>query len=37
LFCVSKKTGDVRIVFDYRRLNLITKKLKHPIPNTKDQ
>ena len=31
LFCVPKKTGDVRIVFDYRKLNLITRKLLFPI------
>ena len=35
LFCVSKKTGDVRIVFDYRKLNLITRKMKHPIPDAR--
>ena len=34
IFTVPKKTGDVRIVFDYRKLNEITKKLYHPIPNT---
>ncbi len=36
LFCVSKKTGDIRIVFDYRRLNLITQKLQFPIPRTSE-
>lgn len=35
LFCVPKKTGDVRIVFDFRKLNLICKKLKRPIPDTR--
>ena len=34
LFCVPKKTGDVRVVFDYRKLNLITRKIQHPIPDT---
>ncbi len=32
IFGVPKKTGDVRIVFDYRKLNAITKKIKCPIP-----
>ena len=32
LFAIPKKTKDVRIVFDFRRLNLITKKLHYPIP-----
>ncbi len=32
IFIVPKKTGDVRIVFDYRILNMITEKLFHPIP-----
>ena len=34
IFPVQKKTGDVRIVFDYRKLNEITKKYLYPIPNT---
>ena len=33
IFCVPKKTGDVRIVFDYRKLNSITKKMEFPLPN----
>jgi len=33
IFCVPKKTGDVRIVFDFRKLNAITKVNKYPIPN----
>ena len=32
IFCVAKKTGDVRIVFDYRKLNEITEKFLFPIP-----
>ncbi|MCP5008180.1 MAG: hypothetical protein GY941_30240, partial [Planctomycetes bacterium] len=34
LFSVPKKTGDVRIVFDYRRLNAITVRNRYPIPTT---
>ena len=34
IFTVPKKTGDVRIVFDYRRLNAITRKLHYPMPDT---
>ena len=33
IFCVPKKTGDVRIVFDFRKLNAMTKLNKYPIPN----
>ena len=33
IFCVPKKTGDVRIVFDFRKLNAMTKVNKYPIPN----
>ena len=33
IFCIPKKTGDVRIVFDYRKLNKITKKRQYPIPD----
>ena len=33
VFAVPKKTGDVRLVFDYRKLNQITKKIQYPIPN----
>lgn len=36
IFCVPKKTGDVRIVFDYRKLNKITKKRQYPIPDMND-
>ena len=36
LFCREKKTGDIRIVFDYRKLNLITKKIHYPIPNMEE-
>ena len=32
-FVVPKKTGDWRIVFDYRKLNSVTKQIKYPIPN----
>ncbi len=34
LFSVPKKTGDVRIVFDYRKLNAITVRNRYPIPDT---
>ena len=34
IFCVGKKTGDLRIVFDYRKLNQITQKRFYPIPDT---
>ena len=34
IFCVAKKTGDVRIVFDYRKLNEITEKHVWKIPDT---
>ena len=33
IFCVPKKTGDVRIVFDFRKLNALTKLNKYPLPN----
>ena len=36
LFCVPKKTGDVRIVFDYRKLNALTKEMKCQLPNIED-
>ena len=36
IFCVGKKTGDVRIVFDYRKLNEITEKFLFPIPETRN-
>ena len=36
IFTVPKKTGDVRIVFDYTRLNAITEKLHSPMPNTEE-
>ena len=32
-FVVPKKTGDWRIVFDYRKVNALSKKLKYPIPD----
>ena len=32
-FIVPKKTGDARIVFDFRGLNKITKAMQHPLPN----
>ena len=35
IFTRVKKTGDIRIVFDYRRLNEITQKMYHPIPDTR--
>jgi len=34
IFPVSKKTGDVRIVFDYRKLNKITQRQMWNIPET---
>ena len=36
LFATLKKTGDVRIVFDYRKLNLITERMQFPIPRMDD-
>ena len=36
IFCIPKKTGDVRVVFDYRKLNLITKKIQWPMPNIEE-
>lgn len=33
IFCMGKKTGDIRIVFDYRKLNQITKRMYTPIPD----
>ena len=35
-FTVPKKTGDWRVVFDYRKLNLITRKLQYPIPDMEE-
>ena len=32
-FIVPKKTGDARIVFDYRRLNEITESISYPLPS----
>ena len=32
-FIVPKKTGDARIVFDYRGLNAITKTMQYGLPN----
>ena len=32
-FIVSKKTGDARIVFDYRLLNIITESMSYPLPS----
>ena len=32
-FIVPKKTGDARIVFDFRGLNKITRSMQHPLPN----
>ena len=34
-FVVPKKTGDVRIVFDYRLLNEITVPMEYSLPNMK--
>ena len=36
IFGVPKKTGDIRIVFDFRKLNKITERLQYPIPRTRD-
>ena len=33
-FIVPKKTGDARIVFDYRKLNAMTKRNEYPLPRT---
>ena len=36
IFCVAKKTGDIRIVYDYRKLNAITKMIQWPMPRIDD-
>ena len=36
-FPILKRTGDVRIVVDYRKLNAITRKNQHPIPTIWEQ
>lgn len=33
---VKKKTGDLRICIDFRKLNLQTKKCSYPLPNVED-
>lgn len=33
---VKKKTGDLRVCIDFRRLNDVTKKTSYPLPNTDD-
>lgn len=33
---VKKKTGDLRICIDFRRLNDVTKKCSYPLPNAED-
>ena len=33
---VEKKNGDIRFCTDYRQLNAITKKDKHPLPRIDD-
>ena len=32
-FIVSKKNGEARIVFDYRKLNAITERMSYPLPS----
>ena len=32
-FIVPKKNGECRIVFDYRKLNAITKRMSYPLPS----
>ena len=32
-FIIPKKNGEARIVFDYRKLNTITKRLAHSLPS----
>ncbi len=32
VFIVPKKNGEARMVFDYRRLNSLTKKMQFPLP-----
>ena len=34
VFAVGKKTGDVRIVFDFRPINSVTESNVYPLPNT---
>ncbi|ORD99191.1 YI31B [Hepatospora eriocheir] len=36
-FLIIKKTGDLRLVIDYRKLNSITQKSFYPIPKLSDQ
>ena len=36
ILCVRKKSGETRIVVDYRRLNSVTKKYSFPMPNIDD-
>ena len=36
IFVVPKKTGDIRIVFDYRKINSITQRRRYTIPKTQE-
>ena len=36
IFVVPKKTGDIRIVFDYRKINSITERRRYTIPRTQE-
>ena len=33
VFCVGKKTGDVRVVFDLRPINSVSVNIEYPLPN----
>ena len=36
VFCVPKRGNEVRVVFDYRLLNKVTKSTEFPLPNISD-
>ncbi len=36
-FAIPKKSGELRLVVDYKKLNEVTKKDFYPIPNLQDQ
>jgi hypothetical protein len=37
ILLVKKKSGEIRMVVDYRKLNSITEKDHYPLPNIEDQ
>ena len=36
-FPILKKTGNLRLVIDYRELNAITRQEQHPVPSLHEQ